>query len=80
MAALIEDPDVILGYIVSSKANIVHYTFVKKDWRKFGISNKLLQALELTDTVEFTHWTDPMAEYVSKHSNFKYNPYLFFKE
>lgn len=42
VAALIEDPDVIIGYSVLHPPHILHWIFVKPPWRKIGISKLLI--------------------------------------
>ena len=41
IACLKEDSDVILGYSMY-RGNVLHYVFVKKDWRKAGIARALV--------------------------------------
>jgi hypothetical protein len=41
VAALSEDPDVILGY-VCYRENVLDWIFVKKAWRKMGIAKMLM--------------------------------------
>jgi len=41
IACLPDDPDVILGYSVSSKESL-HWVYVKEKWRKQGIGKSLL--------------------------------------
>ena len=52
VACLKDDPDVILGYSVSSGSTL-HWIFTKSAWRKIGIGKSLLP--EKVDTV--THLT-----------------------
>lgn len=52
IACLNEDPDVALGYIVYS-GNTVHYTFIKKAWRRLGIA----KALYPPDIKRWSHLT-----------------------
>lgn len=43
IACLPEDKDTILGYsIVSSDLQTIHFVYIKKVWRKYGIATKLL--------------------------------------
>lgn len=45
IACLKETPDVIIGYSVTEKIkglNVVHWVYVKKDWRRIGIAKEIL--------------------------------------
>ncbi len=41
VACLKDDPDVVLGYVVTEGATL-HWVFVKKAWRKLGIATTLV--------------------------------------
>lgn len=66
---LAEDPDVILGYAVR-QGSVLHWTFVKKAWRKQGIAAKLCEGV-----TEVTHLTRPGTDIKNK-KKLKYNPFL----
>ncbi len=53
VAALKQDPDVILGYSVT-EPDILHWVYVKPTWRKFGIA----KALVPDDVKIVTHQTN----------------------
>lgn len=70
------DEDVILGYVIyqNSPRAIVHYVFIKEEWRMLGIAKALLSACEMRDFI-FTHWTYPMDEIIENHTHLVYDPY-----
>jgi len=53
VACLQSDPDIILGYSVSS-GDTLHFVYIKKAWRNQGICNMLLGS---TDFKNITHIT-----------------------
>lgn len=75
------DPDVILGYIVyesfGTDTNIVHFIYIKKNFRGFGISRKLFveSKLKLPELM-FSHWCFDVNWILAKHPDLIYNPYL----
>lgn len=43
IACLPEDPDIILGFsIVNLEGTVLHWVYVKKKWRRYGIASKLI--------------------------------------
>jgi hypothetical protein len=71
VACLKDDPNTVLGYSVVSLPNVVHYVFVKKNWRSIGIARDLLP--KSVNTV--THLTKAgMA--IMKKNNLIFNPFL----
>lgn len=72
-----DDEDQIFGYLIGERENIVHFVYVKKTFRGFGFSKKMLEAsgFDLHD-LTFTHWTFPMNKIISKFDQIRYNPYL----
>lgn len=85
IACLPEDPEVILGYIVTEQYNVlgelrpvIHFCLVKEKWRKMGIAKGLVSFSGVTgdhDTY-FTHWTNPMDSIVNrKDIRLVYDPY-----
>lgn len=76
VACLKEDPQVILGFMFYEQ-HIIHYIYVKKDFRKFGIARRLLEFSEYPAPYVVTHWTSDLTEVCIKYPNrFIYNPYL----
>lgn len=71
------EPEVILGYMVyESQEPVIHFTYVKKPFRRFGIAKLLFQRSNLTeDRLIFTHWTFDMDHLITKFPMLTYNPY-----
>jgi hypothetical protein len=73
-----EDPDIILGYVVTEVqadgAEVVHYTYVKKSFRRMGIAEGLWKELDKSKDYAFTHYTTD-AEWLTKKYNLTYDPY-----
>lgn len=77
------EPDVIYGFVLAEPVHgILHFTYVKKALRKFGVMTQLLDAAELSlDRAEFSHWTFDLAAVLaprkdSRRRYHRYNPYL----
>jgi GNAT superfamily N-acetyltransferase len=72
VAALKEDPEVILGYVVRNQ-DTVHWLFVKQAWRGIGLARSLLSA-----PFEFvSHLTDQGASLLKqKYPTVKFNPFI----
>lgn len=75
----IDEPDVDLGFICYEETNdqkIIHYLFVKPEFRGFDIARRLyLQAMGSNDYAYFTHWTYPMDTITTKLTTLTYDPY-----
>ncbi len=69
VACLKSDPDVILGYSVS-EPGVLHWVFVKPDWRRIGIANDLIPKGIHTVT-GFTR----VGDIIRRHKNLKFNPF-----
>jgi ribosomal protein S18 acetylase RimI-like enzyme len=73
------DPNVILGYILSETRadgeEVVHYTYVKKSFREMGVARALWATLDKDKKYVITHYTMD-ADWIVKKFNLKYNPYL----
>jgi hypothetical protein len=73
-----ESPEVILGWICH-EFGIVHYLYVKSEFRRLGLANKMLQDRKLTDDgVAYTHHT-PAVQFFNK-INAVYDPYLLWRK
>lgn len=73
VACLKEDPEVILGYAVLSKAApVLHFVFVKAAWRSIGIAKSLVPA----DTKIVTNLTKSGLAIMRKYPSVSYNPLL----
>ncbi len=74
----IDEPDVNLGFICYEKgdAKVLHYVFVKPEFRNFGIGKRLYHvAMGDNSTAFFTHWTYPVDTLEVKVPNLTYDPY-----
>lgn len=82
VAALDDDPDAVLGYLVASPG-CIHFAYTKGAWRQMGIQTQLVLATGLfvsLDGVEVSHPTDRPDGDWSKWISTKYprlvrNPY-----
>ena len=81
VACLADDWDVIAGFMTSEQTGLdtlIHYCFVKEAWRKMGIARLLLDNVQKSPSVYFTHWTSPI-ESISHKLDARYNPYRLFR-
>lgn len=85
IAALKEDPLVILGYLITEHYDpievynpYIHFAYVKFSFRNAGIMRTLLSAarIDLQQKTEYTHHTYEIEPIVSKHPKLVYNPYF----
>lgn len=80
-----DNPDRLVGFSVSEhpndKAAIVHYVYVKFDWRKVGIARALAQAagLETIPNITCTH-DNNVCQMIAPPHGINYNPLLIFPE
>jgi hypothetical protein len=70
VACLHDDPDVILGYLVS-EGDKIHWAHVKSAWRKIGIASSL--APENVKTV--THLTRAGMAILKRRPSIKFDPF-----
>jgi ribosomal protein S18 acetylase RimI-like enzyme len=72
-----DDPDVVLGYLCveAGEIAVVHYVFVKPNWRQLGIARQLLNHAGVTDEGYFTHWTYIFDSVRERFPKFTYDPY-----
>ncbi len=77
------DPSFILGCALGDPgASTLHYAYVKKSLRKFGVFSRLMigLSLNLTDCI-FSHWSRDMALITRARKSASYfNPYVQFPE
>lgn len=78
-----DDPWHLFGYLIS-EPKIVHFIYIKKDLRKFGIATKLLENSGFKKNLEgaqFSHYTGT-SELLWKEGKVKgeYNPYLLLED
>lgn len=80
IACLKEDPDVILGFALTEpRENVLHYMYVKRAFRRFGVARELMAALGIElRRAHVSHWTDDMADIqrTKRYPELTYNPYL----
>lgn len=69
------EPDILLGYLVCENQidPVVHFIFVKKQFRLLGIAKQMLKKASI-DKGYFTHWTKWTDHTWGKHS-LTYDPY-----
>jgi GNAT superfamily N-acetyltransferase len=74
----LDEPDVNLGFICfeSGESKVIHYIFVKPEFRNFGIGKRLYhEAMGENSVAYFTHWTYPVDTLKVKLPNLTYDPY-----
>lgn len=72
IAALREDPNIILGYVIlSNDLKTIHWAFCKKSWRKIGIIRDLVP-----DTVKTVTLLTKLGLSISKQKGLEYDPFL----
>ena len=73
-----DTPELIYGYAVWGNRDMLHYVYVKGQYRKLGIAKALLQD-KLHETLQYTHKGDIMLERLLKtnpeYNGWIYNPY-----
>lgn len=72
LAVLPDDTSVVFGWSVT-EGNVVHYVYVKPDFRKFGLATALLAHVEKPFT--YSHATSALPKLAHKLHNCTYNPY-----
>jgi len=80
IACLKTDPDVILGFLATSKVEdtqVAHYVYVKQDFRKMGVASLMLakSGLDTKQTTFYTHLTKHSHWICQKLPKLEYNPY-----
>ena len=71
-----DDPELIVGYLIGVH-NVLHYIYVKKDFRQMGVCNELLKYSNLPHDIFVTHLSKNSAHITSKFVEYTYNPYIF---
>lgn len=80
IACLPIDHDIILGYLVYDEPNILHYCFVKNDFRQFGIANSLIaESLSVKASITITHRTKTLLSIIRAKQNITFNPFKLYK-
>lgn len=80
IAALKEDPSIILGYLCYEELvtePVIHFCYVKKPFRKEGIARSLFKRAEIDfkKRALFTHYTHEMDVICEKYPELIYCPY-----
>lgn len=71
-----EDPDYVIGWICADRSrNLVHYVYVRSQFRGFGIARLLAGAsgIDPEKPIEATHWT-PAAERIQYTKALRFLP------
>lgn len=81
----IDYPELQLGFLaggIFSGYPVIHYIYVKRPFRGFGIAQALLEHLGWKPGIPMvgTHWTRETAHLYSTKNNILYNPYLLYQE
>jgi hypothetical protein len=71
VACLPEDPETILGWS-ATEATVVHFVYVKREFRRLGIASSLLSPF-LGEATTYTHRTPCVSSFIPSHWN--YDPY-----
>ena len=76
VACVPDDEETLLGWAVLETPNVIHYAFMKKDFRRFGIAEDLCRAAG--DAILFSHRT-PFGEcFIRSFRRSVYDPYAAF--
>ena len=78
-----DTPELILGYLVGESPNVIHYLYVKKDYRQLGLTDKLFwfkDGWSADEPILYTHksadiWVEKKLQESNKLKNFLYDPY-----
>jgi GNAT superfamily N-acetyltransferase len=78
VAALKEEPDVILGFIwANSFPKTIWYTYVKKGFRKMGFGKALYDyCFDDSERIHFPLYTPEAKRALTEYKHFAYNPFL----
>lgn len=80
IVACMEDaPEVIIGFALAGHERLLHYVYVKRPFRKFGVARKMLEHLDISPSDCVTsHWTDDATEILraKRLHGLVYNPYV----
>lgn len=70
VCCLSDEPDVIVGYSVSTAPTTLHWVFVKEAWRKQGVARSLV-----ADTVTTISSITKPGLAIAKKRNYNFNPF-----
>jgi hypothetical protein len=65
-------PDTIFGYILG-EGEVLHFIYVKKDFRKLGIGSTLLDTYGIPKYI--SHLTKSAKKFIENNPTVRYNPY-----
>lgn len=74
VCTLADSDSTIVGYVVRGPG-ILHFVYVKKDFRRMGVASGLLVDVD-PNAMVFTHWTEGFDLILRKWPHMQYNPYL----
>lgn len=77
IAAHVDEPDVILGFLVYEYFDeaVIHYAYVVSRARKLGVATAMLKAADISDRFTFTHRTPDAKAIQTNNPNMTYDPY-----
>lgn len=70
-----DDPDTIVGYLIYVH-EILHYIYIKRDFRMMGIANELVKSSGLKDEIFFTHTSKDYLYIIKAFKFATYNPFI----
>lgn len=79
VASLKDDPDVAIGFALAELGDrpCLHYVYVKKPFRRYGIARALWQTLGLDlGSASYSHDTFAWRDVIRRYPGAIYNPYL----
>lgn len=78
VACKLDEPNIILGYMVFGPNRVFHYIFVKEAFRLFGIARTLFKSNQVDGESFCTHQTRTAAQIIRNY-NITHNQLLLFK-
>lgn len=84
VAHLPDEPNVIIGYIVFESYEMnptaaIHYAFVKESFRRMGILTSLLNCIDSSKSLQYTHKTNTFIKILGLRNSLIYNPLYLYK-
>lgn len=74
IAAHMDEPDVIMGFLVFEPA-LIHYAYVVSRARMLGVATEMLKAAGISNEFSFTHRTQDAKALQAKNPHMTYDPY-----
>lgn len=68
------NPEVVYGYLIYQRPNIIHYAFTKQAFRRLHVQTRLLNVASLSNPVTITHKTKSI-----NFAQLRYNPFLLYR-